>query len=152
MSNKYLPTQFQEYIHMSRYSRWLDDKGRRETWHETVKRYCDFFNNKFEGKFADVLYNEIQPAILNLEVMPSMRALMTAGPALAKDNLAGFNCAFVAVSKPRHFSEILYVLLNGTGAGFSCERQSVSMLPVIPETFKNTGEVVDVRDSKKGWA
>lgn len=152
MSNKYLPTQFQEYIHMSRYSRWLEDKGRRETWPETVKRYCDFFNNKFEGKFSGTIYNEVMPAILNLEVMPSMRALMTAGPALAKDNLAGYNCAFLAVSKPRHFSEIFYVLLNGTGQGFSCERQFVSQLPEIPVNFIETEETVVVRDSKKGWA
>ena len=149
---KYLPTQFQEYIHMSRYSRWLDDRGRRETWPETVKRYCDFFNNRFDNKFSDTIYNELMPAILNLEVMPSMRALMTAGPALQKDNLAGYNCAYIAVSKPRHFSEIFYVLLNGVGIGFSCERQFVSNLPEIPKAFAQINETVVVRDSKRGWA
>lgn len=152
MSNKYLATPFQEYIHLSRYSRWLEDKGRRETWEETVKRYCDFFSKKFEGKFDDVLYNEIQPAILKCEVMPSMRALMTAGPALEKENIAGFNCAMLAITKPRHFSEVLYVLMNGTGQGFSCERQEVSKLPPVPETITQSEDVHVVKDSKRGWA
>lgn len=151
MSNT-LPTQFQQYIHMSRYSRWMEDKGRRETWEETVKRYCDYFNNRFENRFADVIYNEVYPAILNCEVMPSMRALMTAGPALDKDNIAGYNCSYVAVSKVRHFSEIFYVLLNGTGVGFSCERQYISNLPTIPEKLVESEEKIVVGDSKAGWA
>lgn len=149
---QYLPTAFEQYIHISRYSRWLEDKGRRETWEETVQRYCDFFSKRFNNKYDDVIFNELKPAILKCEVMPSMRALMTAGEALARDNIAGYNCAYTAVSSKRNFSEILYVLLNGTGVGFSCERQEVAKLPQIPEVLKLSGDVIVVEDSKMGWA
>lgn len=150
MSN--LPTAFEQYIHISRYSRWLEDKNRRETWEETVQRYCDFFSKRFEGRFDDVIFNEIKPAIMNCEVMPSMRALMTAGPALEKENIAAYNCSYVAVSTKRAFSEILYILMNGVGVGFSCERQEVSKLPQIPEQMRLSGDVIVVEDSKMGWA
>lgn len=149
---QYLPTAFEQFIHVSRYSRWLDDKNRRETWEETVKRYCDFFSKKFDGKFDDVIYNELQSDILQCKVMPSMRALMTAGTALERDNIAGYNCAYVAVSSKRNFAEILYVLLNGTGVGFSCERQEVANLPTVPDKLAKNGDVIVVDDSKLGWA
>lgn len=149
---QYLPTVYEQFIHISRYSRWLDDKNRRETWEETVKRYCDFFSKRFDGKFDDVIYNEIQPSILKCESLPSMRAMMTAGVALERDNIGGYNCAYVAVSSKRNFSEILYILMNGTGCGFSCERQEVVNLPTIPNKLTKNGDVIVVDDSKLGWA
>lgn len=147
-----LPTTYQQFIHISRYARWLDDKQRRETWDETVSRYCDFFSKRFEGKYDDVIYNELKPSILNVEVLPSLRALMTAGHALERENIAGYNCAYIAVSSKRNFSEILYILMNGTGCGFSCERQEVANLPTIPEKLTKNGDVIVVEDSKLGWA
>lgn len=150
-----LPTAFQQYIHISRYSRWLDHLGRRETWPETVHRYCNFFANRVQNpKLEGIIWDEVYPAILNLEVMPSMRALMTAGEALDRDNIAGFNCAYVAVSKVKHFSEIFHILLNGTGVGFSCEAYAVNKLPTIPKQFIKLGdeETLVIRDSKRGWS
>lgn len=148
----HLPTAFEQYIHISRYSRWLEDKNRRETWEETVKRYCDFFSNRYNNKFDDVIYGELQPAILNCEVMPSMRALMTAGIALETENIAAYNCSYIAIATKRSFSEILYVLMNGVGVGFSCERQEVAKLPTVPEQLKRVDDVIVVDDSKMGWA
>lgn len=147
-----LPTTYQQFIHISRYARWLDDKQRRETWEETVSRYCDFFSKRFDGKYDDVIYSELKPAILNVEVLPSLRALMTAGHALERENIAGYNCAYIAVSSKRNFSEILYILMNGTGCGFSCERQEVVNLPTIPDKLTKNGDVIVVEDSKLGWA
>lgn len=149
---KYLQSTFEEYIHISRYARWSDESGRRETWPETVKRYCDFFNKRFDGKFSDVIYKEVMPAILNCEVMPSMRALMTAGEALERENIAGYNCSYLAMNSKRSFSEMLYILLCGTGAGFSCERQEIAKLPSVPSSFNKTQDVIVVEDSKLGWA
>src|SRR5690625_5213219 len=121
MSDKYLPTAYQQVIAKSRYSRWVEEEGRRETWEETVDRYID---NVVEPVLDDnKLSEEIREAILNLEVMPSMRMLMTAGPALDRDHMAGYNCSFIAVDNPRAFDEILYILTCGTGVGFSCETQ-----------------------------
>lgn len=108
---------YQQYIHISRYSRWRDDLGRRETWPETVQRYVDFFDKRTEHKFTDVLQGKVKHAILNLEVMPSMRALMTAGEALDRENLAGFNCSYLAINTKRSFAEALYILMCGTGVG-----------------------------------
>lgn len=145
-----LPTPFQQFIHLSRYSRWREDDNRRETWTETVDRYMQ----NVVGRFVDDkdLYNEIRNAIGNLEAVPSMRALMTAGPALDRDHMAGFNCSFVAVDNQRVFDEALYILSCGTGLGFSVERQFISELPVISEEFHPTDTVIVVADSRIGWA
>lgn len=139
---------YQNYIAMSRYARYLEDKKRRETWEETCTRYVDFFANKFPTYPRDLVYN----AIVNLEVMPSMRALMTAGKALERDHVAGYNCSYAAIDDPRVFDEIMYVLMCGTGVGFSVERQFVSKLPVIADEFQDTNTVIHVKDSKIGWA
>lgn len=151
-----LPTQYQSYIHKSRYARWLPEKKRRETWEETVTRYFDFFevhlkenNNYIVPK---ELRKELEEAVLNLEVLPSMRCLMTAGKALEKENIAGYNCSYVPVDDPRAFDEALYILMNGTGLGFSVERQYVSKMPEVPEEFHETDTTIVVADSKLGWA
>ena len=145
---KPLPSQLQEYVHKSRYARWLDDKQRRETWGETVQRYVDYFSNKFEGFPKD----EIQRAITRLDVMPSMRAMMTAGPALERDPIAGYNCSFIAVDNARAFDEILMISMCGVGVGFSVERQFIASLPTVAETFTDTSITILVKDSKAGWA
>ena len=151
-----LPTPYQHFIYVSRYSRWLEKENRRETWEETVERYFRFFENhlKEKQKYAlePELREELKSAILNLEVMPSMRSLMTAGPALERSNIAGYNCAFIAVNNVRAFAEALFVLLNGTGVGFSVERQYVEKLPTIAEEFHTTNTTIMVEDSKGGWA
>ena len=156
MPNNYLPTSYQEFIHLSRYSRWLPEKERRETWDETVARYFDFFtehlNETHEYKLSKSLRTELENAILSQKVMPSMRCLMTAGEALKRENIAGYNCSYVAVDKPSAFDEILYVLMNGTGVGFSVERQFVSQLPTIADEFHQTDTTIVVADSKLGWA
>ena len=137
------------YIHKSRYARYRDDLGRRETWPETVKRYCDFWQGRFGDKFP---YDQIYGSIVNLEVMPSMRALMSAGPALDRDNMAGYNCSYVTIDSQRSFDEIMYILLCGTGVGFSVERQYVSKLPEVPEELHESDTTIVVADSKIGWA
>ena len=156
MTNNYLPTTYQEFIHLSRYSRWLSDKQRRETWDETVGRYFDFFTehlkNLHEYKISKPLRNELEEAILSQKIMPSMRCLMTAGEALKRENIAGYNCSYVAVNRVHAFDEILYVLMNGTGVGFSVERQFVSELPIIADEFHHTDTTITVADSKLGWA
>ena len=143
---------YQQYIHISRYSRWRDDLGRRETWPETVQRYIDFFNERTAGKYTDVLNGKVRDAILGLDVMPSMRALMTAGPALDRENLAGFNCSYLAINTKRSFAEALYILMCGTGVGFSCERQEIAKLPPVPEELEKSDDTIVVADSKGGWA
>ena len=151
-----LPTPYQEYIHLSRYARYRYDENRRETWEETVDRYFEFFKEhileqcdfKLTPKFVDPL----KQAILELKVMPSMRCLMTAGEALRRENVAGYNCSYIAVDSLRAFDELLYVLMNGTGVGFSVERQYVQNLPVINDDFHDTDTVIMVSDSKLGWA
>jgi ribonucleoside-triphosphate reductase len=144
-----LPTPLQEYVHKSRYARWNVEHQRRETWEETVDRYVSYFHTKFPEHYPA---KEIQTAITNLWVMPSMRALMTSGPALERDPMAGYNCAFVAIDNIRAFDEILYILMCGTGMGFSVERQYITHLPTISETFIDSGITVHVKDSKGGWA
>jgi ribonucleoside-diphosphate reductase alpha chain len=149
--NNYLPTDYQSFIHKSRYARWIQDAGRRETWDETVGRYID---NVVRRVLPDSLHNlalECEQAILGLEVAPSMRAMMTAGPALDRDNTAGYNCSYLPVDDPKSFDEAMYILLCGTGVGFSVERQYVTKLPEIPELFYSDTTVV-VKDSKEGWA
>lgn len=156
MPSNYLPTSYQEFIHLSRYSRWLPDEGRRETWEETIARYFDFFTEHLQEtchyKLTNALRNQLEEAVLTQKVMPSMRCLMTAGEALKRENIAGYNCSYIAVDKPHAFDEILYVLMNGTGVGFSVERQYISQLPVVAEEFHSTDTTIVVADSKLGWA
>ena len=151
-----LPTLYQEFIHLSRYSRWLPNEKRRETWEETVDRYFNFFEthlqNRCEYSLKKTIREELKEAILTLDVMPSMRCLMTAGPALERDEIAGYNCSFVAIDSPRSFDEILYILSCGVGVGFSVERQYVTQLPAIAEEFYDTDTTIVVQDSKIGWA
>ena len=155
--NNYLPTEYQSFIHLSRYSRWLPDEGRRETWIETVSRLSNFMQihlNKNLGVEIDSeTWRKIEDYIIGLSVMPSMRALMTAGTALERENIAGYNCSYIPIDNPKAFDEILYILMNGTGVGFSVERQYVDKLPTIPDReFEKTDDVVSVADSKEGWA
>ena len=154
--NNYLPTEYQQFIHKSRYARWLYDKNRRETWDETVSRYFDFFtehlqeNNKFTVDLS--VRKELEEAVLTAKVMPSMRCLMTAGEALKRENVAGYNCSYVAIDNPRSFDEVLYILMNGTGVGFSVEEKFTSQMPVISDDFFDTDTTIAVVDSKLGWA
>lgn len=147
---------YRNFIAVSRYSRWLEDENRRETWEETVDRYVTAYKKHMDNNYRGVVkksdWDEIRTAILNHEVMPSMRGLMTAGPALERENLAQFNCSFIAVDDTRAFDEALYILMNGVGLGFSVEAQYVSQLPTINEHFEKTGTTVVVADSKAGWA
>lgn len=156
MTDSQLPTDYQSFIHISRYARWVDSLGRRETWEETVDRYFNFVENslatKNNYKLPAALKSELRSAVLNLEIMPSMRALMTAGPALERDNIAGYNCSYVPINSVRSFDEILYILMCGTGVGFSVERQFVNELPVVNEHFENSSTTIIVEDSKAGWA
>ena len=140
---------YQKFIAISRYARWLDDAGRRETWEETVTRYVDYITEKVKGHLPK---KEMYDAIHNLEVMPSMRALMTAGSALERDNTAGYNCSYLPIDDPKAFDEAMYILLCGTGVGFSVERQYVNQLPEIPQSIEQVDTVIDVQDSKEGWA
>ena len=142
--------QYQQFIHKSRYARWIPDEGRRETWHETVNRYVDFWKDR--GQIDETVALKMFNAIHNMEVMPSMRCMMTAGVALDKDNVAGFNCSYLAIDSPRSFDELMYVLMCGTGVGFSVERNFINKLPEIAETFHKTDSVIVVSDSKIGWA
>ena len=149
MSNA-LPTDYQHFIAVSRYARWLPEENRRETWFETVSRYTDYVCSK-----ADVdtdTREEIWDAIYQLQVMPSMRALMTAGPALERDNTAGYNCSYLPIDDPKAFDEAMYILLCGTGVGFSVERQYVAKLPEVPAELVDSDETIVVSDSKEGWA
>ena len=155
MSNQ-LPTQYQQFIHLSRYSRWLPEEGRRETWNETVGRYFNFFEEHLDEmhdfKLDDKTRTELEEGVLDTSVMPSMRCLMTAGEALRRENIAGYNCSYVAVDRVAAFDEILYVLMNGTGVGFSVERQFTTKLPVVAEEFYHSDTMITVADSKLGWA
>ena len=121
--SNHLPTEYQQFIHLSRYSRFLWNEGRRETWSETVSRYFDFFDedlmDKHNFKLSSKDRNELEEAVLDLKVMPSMRCLMTAGPALKKENIAGYNCSYLAIDRVAAFDELLYILMNGTGVGLS---------------------------------
>ena len=149
MSN-YLPTDYQSFIATSRYARWIDAENRRENWGETVGRYIE---NVVVPKVRDeVALGEIEEAILGLDVMPSMRALMTAGPALVRDNTAAYNCAYMAVDDPKAFDEAMFILLCGTGVGFSVEHQYISKLPDVPELMFKSEDTILVADSKEGWA
>lgn len=148
--NNYLPTDYQSFIATSRYARWLDDEKRRENWGETVSRYIQ---NVVVPKTRDeIVVDEIEQAILSLSIAPSMRALMTAGPALERDNTAGYNCAYMPVDDMKSFDEAMFILLCGTGVGFSVERQYISKLPEVPDELFPSEDVIVVHDSKEGWA
>ena len=151
-----LPTPYQQYIHASRYARYSYENNRRETWDETVTRYFNFFEehlyDNHDYKLTDNNRKMLEDGIKELKVMPSMRCLMTAGEALKRENVAGYNCSYIAVNNLRAFDELLYVLMNGTGVGFSVERQFVTELPIINEDFHATDTIIMVSDSKLGWA
>ena len=151
-----LPTEYQSFIHLSRYARWRYDETRRETWEETIDRYINFFEEHLSENHSYNLTaeekSEIKQAITELDVMPSMRCLMTAGEALKKENVAGYNCSYIKVDNPRTFDEIMYVLMNGTGVGFSVEEEYTKNLPVVAEEFYDTDTVIVVADSKIGWS
>lgn len=139
----------QHYVYKSRYARWIPDKGRREHWSETVERYCNFWRDRYGDLFP---YAEVYQAIHSMEVMPSMRALMTAGEALARDNIAGYNCSYIPIMDQKCFDEVMYILMNGTGVGFSVERQYINKLPEVPEKIHDSESTIVVSDSKQGWA
>ena len=151
-----LPTDYQKFIHQSRYARWKGEDSRRETWEETVSRYFNFMSDHLEDNFDYILPPEIRERlenrVLNLDIMPSMRALMTAGVALERCNVAGYNCSYLPVDNARSFDECLYILMCGTGVGFSVESKYTSQLPVVSEALQESDTVVVVSDSKEGWA
>jgi len=154
--NNLLPTPYQEFIHKSRYARWIEDEGRRENYDETVDRYISYMvshlKDKFDYDLSDEDTEDLREAVLNLEIMPSMRAMMTAGPALARDNICGYNCSYIPVDSPRSFDECMYILMCGTGVGFSVERENVEKLPVVSDNFSKSNTEINVADSKPGWA
>lgn len=155
-SNGSIVDPYKNFIAISRYARWREDLGRRETWTETVGRYITYMKNhmdkNYPGAIPSEFWYEAEWAIINHEVMPSMRALMTAGPALDRSHVAGYNCSFMPIDSPRAFDEALYILMNGTGLGFSAERKYTSKLPVVNEHFERSETIIKVADSKEGWA
>ena len=156
MINNYLPTDYQNFIALSRYARWKEDEQRRENWGETVARYFDYMTKHLKDTcnftLEDKLRGELEEAVLEQRVMPSMRALMTSGPALDRCHVGGYNCSYVPVDSPRAFDETMYILMCGTGVGFSVERSNVDKLPVVNEEFHTTDTVIKVGDSRPGWA
>ena len=154
--NNYLPTDYQNFIALSRYARWKEDEQRRETWGETVARYFDYMTQHLKSKhkyvLSDELRGELEQAVLNQDIMPSMRALMTAGPALDRCHVGGYNCSYVPVDNPRAFDETMYILMCGTGVGFSVERHNIEKLPVVNEDMHLSDTVIKVGDSRPGWA
>lgn len=150
MQDNYLNNDYSRFIHTSRYARWIDKEGRRETWKETVERYI---KEVVEPKISDKdVVKELEEAILNLSIVPSMRALMTAGPALHRDNTCAYNCSYLPVDNVKSFDEAMFILLCGTGVGFSVERQFISKLPDIPDNLYDSDTTIVVSDSKEGWA
>ena len=153
---KSLPTPYQDFIHKSRYARWREEDNRRETWDETVTRYLDYMCNHIQKNHGidsiGSLYKQLYDHIITLRVMPSMRAMMTAGPALDKDNVCGYNCSYIPVDSVRAFDETMYILMCGTGVGFSVERENTEKLPVVNEHFEDSTTVIKVADSRAGWA
>ena len=151
----YLPTDYQNFIALSRYARWKDDEQRRETWSETVDRYFDYMEKHLLKKhgytLTKALREKLNDSILSLGTMPSMRALMTAGVALDRCHVAGYNCSYIPVDSPRSFDECMYILMNGTGVGFSVERENVDKLPIVNEHFEKSTTVITVADSRTGW-
>jgi len=155
-SKGFLTDPYKNFIHISRYARWLDASNRRETWVESVRRYMAFMVKHLVAnhgyKNDDPVFTEIETAIINHELMPSMRALMAAGPAMEADNISAYNCSFIAVDSLRAFDEAMYILMNGTGVGFSVEQKFINSLPAIAEEFFATETTIVVEDSKLGWA
>jgi ribonucleoside-triphosphate reductase len=155
-SNGSITDPYRNFIHISRYARWIESENRRETWQETVDRYCNFMKDHLVLNYGyspnAKIFDEVREAILKHHIMPSMRALMTAGPALERDHIAAYNCSFIAVDSPRAFDEAMYILMNGTGVGFSVEQKYINQLPVISESFFQTNTTIVVDDSKLGWA
>ena len=151
-----LPTLYQNFIHLSRYARWSEELNRRETWSETVNRYfsfmVDYIKDTYDVTLSPSERKKLEDAVISLDVMPSMRALMTAGKALERDHIAGFNCAYLHVNRLRAFDETLYMLMCGTGVGFSVERQFIAELPIVPDDLEDSDTVINVADSKLGWA
>ena len=149
------PTDYQSFIHQSRYSRWLEEEGRRETWEETVTRLLNFYKvfikDKHDYSLPKELYTDLYVAMVTLNIMPSMRAMMTAGPALERNHIAAYNCSYLPVDSPRAFDECLYILMHGTGVGFSVERQYINQLPPIPDVVEESETTIIVQDSKEGW-
>lgn len=150
-----LETDYQKFIFKSRYARWLDEEGRREEWPETVTRYLDFMQGQAISngyQLDEDIYHRLKDAIHDLEIMPSMRSLMTAGEALSRDNVAGYNCSYLPIDNIRSFDEMMYILMCGTGSGFSVENKYVDKLPIIAEEIHETDTVITVADSKIGWS
>lgn len=147
---------YRNFIHISRYARWIEEKNRRETWVETVDRYIDFMKNHLIENYNydknNIIFSQIKEAVVSHKIMPSMRALMTAGPALERDHIAAYNCSFIAVDSPRSFDEAMYILMNGTGVGFSVEQKYIDQLPTVSEQMFPTATTIIVEDSKLGWA
>lgn len=148
-TKNYLKDEYRRFIHTSRYARWIESEKRRESWEETVDRYV---KNIVEPKVDESVKLELREALLENWVCPSMRAMMTAGPALHRDNTCAYNCSYVAVEETIAFDEAMFILLCGTGVGFSVERQFISKLPVVPESFVEGDKTIVVEDSKEGWA
>ena len=150
-----LPTDYQSFIHQSRYSRWLEGEKRRETWEETVTRLLNFYKvfikDKHDYDMPKELFTDLYVAMVTLKIMPSMRAMMTAGPALERNHIAAYNCSYLPVDSPRAFDECLYILMHGTGVGFSVERQYVNQLPPVPDSVEDSETTIIVQDSKEGW-
>ena len=152
MKSNLLPTDYQNFIALSRYARWKEDEQRRETWTETVSRYFDYMQGLHSKTLTDSLRKKLEEKVLGLEVMPSMRALMTVGPALENCNVTSYNCSYIPVDSPRAFDECMYILMCGTGVGFSVERSNVDKLPIVNEHFEKSSTVIKVADSRPGWA
>ena len=156
MLNNYLPTDYQNFIALSRYARWKEDDQRRENWGETVDRYFDYMEEHLKKNYTysvtKALKEKMTSQIMNLGVMPSMRALMTAGPALDRCHVGGYNCSYIPVDSPRSFDECMYILMCGTGVGFSVERENVDKLPIVNEHFEDSTTIITVGDSRPGWA
>jgi len=156
MIQNYLPTDYQNFIALSRYARWKDDEQRRENWGETVDRYFDYMDNHLVKNYnytvSKALKEKLTNQIMSLGVMPSMRALMTAGPALDRCHVGGYNCSYIPVDSPRSFDECMYILMCGTGVGFSVERENVDKLPIVNEHFEDSTTIITVGDSRPGWA
>ena len=154
--NNYLPTDYQNFIALSRYARWKEDEQRRETWGETVERYFDYMKNHLYSTcnyvLDDGLRSELEQAVLNQDIMPSMRALMTSGPALDRCHVGAYNCSYVPVDSPRAFDETMYILMCCTGVGFSVERHNIEKMPTVNEDMHETDTVIKVGDSRPGWA
>ena len=153
---KTIDTPYENFIALSRYARWLENENRREVWGETVDRYFNFMQGQLRDKHGyvadDALVAELKEAVYNRNVMPSMRSVMTAGPALDRENVSGYNCAFLPVDNAKSFDEAMYILMCGTGVGFSVEYKYINKLPALPETLEKSNTTIIVGDSKEGWA